>query len=89
MTRARKGCRRTTPMATGQTVTRSLPNYDPCSRSRCAATTSSRLYTPSMTGDGAVQAEGGGAISAADDALGFVGLIEKGDHHRAHVNLAN
>jgi uncharacterized protein len=42
-----------------------------------------------MTGDGAVQAEGGGAISAADDALGFVGLIEKGDHHRAHVNLAN
>jgi hypothetical protein len=38
--------------------------------------------------DVAVQPEDGGAISGADYALGFVDLIEKGDHHRAHVNLA-
>lgn len=31
----------------------------------------------------------GGAISAADYALGFVDLIEKADHHRAQVNLGN
>ncbi|WP_035856586.1 NAD(P)-dependent oxidoreductase [Cryptosporangium arvum] len=31
----------------------------------------------------------GGAISGADYALGFVDLIEKGAHHRAHVNLAH
>jgi putative NADH-flavin reductase len=37
--------------------------------------------------DVAVQPEDGGAISAADYALGFVDLIEKADHHRAHVNL--
>jgi putative NADH-flavin reductase len=38
--------------------------------------------------DVAVQPEGGGAISATDYALGFVDLIEQGNHHRAHVNLA-
>ena len=36
----------------------------------------------------AVQPEDGGAISAPDYALGLVDLIEKDDHHRAHVNLA-
>jgi uncharacterized protein len=35
----------------------------------------------------AVQPEEGGAISAADYGLGFVDLIEKGDYHRAQVNL--
>jgi uncharacterized protein len=39
--------------------------------------------------DVAVRPEDGGAISAADYALGFVDLIEKGDHHRAHVNLGH
>lgn len=40
-------------------------------------------------GDVAVQPEsGGGAISGADYALGFVDLIEAGNHHRAHLNLA-
>ncbi|MFI5845043.1 NAD(P)-dependent oxidoreductase [Catenuloplanes sp. NPDC051500] len=38
--------------------------------------------------DVAVQPDGGGAISGADYALGVVDLIEKGDRHRAHVNLA-
>lgn len=38
--------------------------------------------------DVAVQADGG-AISAADYALGFLDLIEKGDHHREHVNLGH
>jgi putative NADH-flavin reductase len=38
--------------------------------------------------DVAVQPDGGGAISGVDYALGLVDLIEKGDHHRAHVNLA-
>lgn len=37
----------------------------------------------------AVQPEDGGAISAADYALGFVDLIEEGDHHRAQVNLGH
>jgi uncharacterized protein len=37
----------------------------------------------------AVAPEDGGAISAADYALGFVDLIEKGDHHRAQVNLGH
>jgi uncharacterized protein len=37
----------------------------------------------------AVQPEDGGAISAADYALGFVDLIEKGDDHRAQVNLGH
>ena len=35
----------------------------------------------------AVQPEDGGAISAGDYALGFVDLIEQGDHRRAQVNL--
>lgn len=38
--------------------------------------------------DVAVEPNGGGAISGADYALGFVDLIEKGNRHRAHVNLA-
>lgn len=38
--------------------------------------------------DVAVQPDGG-AISAADYALGFVDLIEKDEHHRAHVNLGH
>jgi putative NADH-flavin reductase len=37
----------------------------------------------------AVQPDGGGAISGGDYALGFVDLIEAGDHHRAQVNLAS
>lgn len=41
-----------------------------------------------LGGDIAVQPDGGGEISGVDYALGFVDLIEKGDHHRAHVNLA-
>ncbi len=47
-----------------------------------------RLGEYRVGGDVAVQPEDGGAISGADYALGFVDLIEKGDHHRAHVNLA-
>jgi putative NADH-flavin reductase len=39
--------------------------------------------------DVAVQPEDGGAISAPDYALGLVDLIEKGDHHRAQVNLGH
>jgi putative NADH-flavin reductase len=39
--------------------------------------------------DVAVQPDDGGAISAPDYALGLVDLIEKGEHHRAHVNLAH
>jgi putative NADH-flavin reductase len=39
-------------------------------------------------GDVAVQPDGG-EISAADYALGFVDLIESGEHHRAHVNLGH
>ncbi|MGO2361075.1 MAG: NAD(P)-dependent oxidoreductase, partial [Brachybacterium tyrofermentans] len=38
--------------------------------------------------DVAVQSDGG-AISAADYALGLVDLIESGDHHREHVNLGH
>jgi hypothetical protein len=38
--------------------------------------------------DVAVEPDGGGAISGADYAIGFVDLIEQGDHHRAHLNLA-
>jgi uncharacterized protein len=37
----------------------------------------------------AVQPEDGGAISGSDYALGLVELIEAGNHHRAHVNLAH
>lgn len=39
--------------------------------------------------DVAVAPEDGGAISAADYALGFVDLIEKGNHHRAQANLGH
>jgi putative NADH-flavin reductase len=35
----------------------------------------------------AVEPDGGGAISGADYASGFVDLIEQDDRHRAHVNL--
>lgn len=38
--------------------------------------------------DVAVQSDGG-AISAADYALGLVDLIENGSHHRAHLNLGH
>jgi uncharacterized protein len=48
-----------------------------------------RLGRYRLGDDIAVQPEDGGAISAADYALGFVDLIEKGDHHRAQVNLAH
>ena len=47
-----------------------------------------RLGEYRIGADVAVEPEGGGAISGADYALGFVDLIEKGDQHRAHVNLA-
>lgn len=39
--------------------------------------------------DVAVEPSYGGSISGADYAIGFVDLIEKADHHRAHLNLAN
>ena len=39
--------------------------------------------------DVAVQPGDGGEISAADYALGFVDLIEKGGHHRTQVNLGH
>ena len=48
-----------------------------------------RLGRYRLGDDVAVQPEDGGAISAADYALGFVDLIEKGDHHRAEVNLGH
>ena len=48
-----------------------------------------RLGTYRLGNDIAVAPEDGGAISAADYALGLVDLIEKGDHRRAHVNLAH
>jgi hypothetical protein len=48
-----------------------------------------RLGRYRLGDDVAVQPEHGGAISAADYALGFVDLIEKGDHHRAQVNLGH
>jgi putative NADH-flavin reductase len=47
-----------------------------------------RLGTYRLGDDVAVQPEDGGAISGADYAIGLVDLIEKGGHHRAHVNLA-
>ncbi|MEV6710304.1 NAD(P)-dependent oxidoreductase [Micromonospora wenchangensis] len=46
-----------------------------------------RLGEYRLGDDVALQPDGGGAISGADYALGFVDLIDKGDHHRAHVNL--
>ena len=48
-----------------------------------------RLGRYRLGDDVAVRPEDGGAISAADYALGFVDLIEKDDHHRAQVNLGN
>lgn len=48
-----------------------------------------RLGRYRLGDDVAVQPEDGGAISAADYALGFVDLIEKGEHHRAEVNLGH
>ena len=40
-------------------------------------------------GDGVAVQPDGGEISAADYALGFVDLVEKDEHHRAHVNLGH
>ncbi|GAA4242256.1 NAD(P)H-binding protein [Actinomadura meridiana] len=48
-----------------------------------------RLGRYRLGDDVAVQPQDGGAISAADYALGFVDLIEKDDHHRTQVNLAH
>jgi uncharacterized protein len=48
-----------------------------------------RLGRYRLGDDVAVQPGDGGAISASDYALGFVDLIEKGDHHRAQVNLGH
>ncbi|HEY6493507.1 MAG TPA: NAD(P)H-binding protein [Trebonia sp.] len=48
-----------------------------------------RLGRYRLGDDVAVQPEDGGAISAPDYALGLVDLIEKGDHHRAQVNLGH
>ena len=48
-----------------------------------------RLGAYRLGDDVAVEADGGGAISSADYALGLVDLIEAGEHHRAHVNLAH
>jgi uncharacterized protein len=39
--------------------------------------------------DVAVDPDAGGAISAADYALGVVDLIERGTHHRVQVNIGN
>ena len=48
-----------------------------------------RLGRYRLGDDVAVEPQDGGAISAADYALGVVDLLEKGDHHRAHVNLSH
>jgi putative NADH-flavin reductase len=48
-----------------------------------------RLGHYRLRDDIAVQPEDGGAISAPDYTLGFVDLIDKGDHHRAQVNLGH
>ena len=48
-----------------------------------------RLGRYRLGDDVAVQPDDGGAISAADYALGLVDLIEKGEHRRAHVNLGH
>jgi uncharacterized protein len=48
-----------------------------------------RLGHYRLGSDVAVQPEDGGAISAADYALGFVDLIENGDYHRTQVNLGH
>ncbi|MFI5909823.1 NAD(P)-dependent oxidoreductase [Dactylosporangium sp. NPDC051541] len=46
-----------------------------------------RLGRYRLGSDVAVQPDDGGAISGADYAQGLVDLIERADHHRAHVNL--
>jgi len=51
--------------------------------------TGERLGRYRLGDEVAVQPEDGGAISAADYALGFVDLIEHDDHHRAQVNLGH
>ena len=48
-----------------------------------------RLGRYRLGDDVSVAPEDGGAISAADYALWLVDLIEKGEHHRAHVNLSH
>jgi putative NADH-flavin reductase len=48
-----------------------------------------RLGRYRLGDDVAVAPEDGGAISAADYALGFVDVIEKGDQHRVQVNLGH
>lgn len=50
---------------------------------------SERRGTYRLGDDVTVRPEDGGAISAADYALGFVDLIEKGEHHRVQVNLSH
>jgi uncharacterized protein len=54
-----------------------------------AHTPGERLGRYRLGDDVVVQPDGGGEISAPDYALGFVDLIEAGDHHRAHVNLGH
>lgn len=48
-----------------------------------------RLGRYRLGDDVAVQPEDGGAISAADYAIGFLDVIEKGGHHRTQVNLGH
>jgi putative NADH-flavin reductase len=47
-----------------------------------------RLGRYRVGGDVALQPEDGGEISGEDYALGFVDVIDQGNHHRAHINLA-
>ncbi|WP_349903508.1 NAD(P)-dependent oxidoreductase [Parafrigoribacterium humi] len=47
-----------------------------------------RLGRYRVGNDVALEPSDGGAISGADFALGLVDIIEKDDHHRAHINLA-
>lgn len=53
------------------------------------ASAGERLGRYRLGDDVAVQPEDGGAISAADYALGFVDLIEHDNHHQTQVNLAH
>lgn len=46
-----------------------------------------RLGEYRLGDDVAVEPDGGGAISGADYALGFLDVIEANNHHRAHINL--
>jgi uncharacterized protein len=48
-----------------------------------------RLGRYRVGGEVALEPAGGGAISGADFALGFVDLMDRGDHHRVHLNLAH